>query len=80
VSVNLGGRWQTFRIVVASLALVLGIGVVDRATGLDVSVTLLYLGPVAFSAWRAGRAAGVFIAATSAAPARGQRRRTSVVR
>lgn len=64
--VKRGGRWQTLRIAVASLALVLGIGVADYMTGLDVSVTLLYLGPVGFSAWCAGRGLGVFVAGTSA--------------
>jgi signal transduction histidine kinase len=39
---------------------------VDYATGLEVSVTLLYLGPVALSAWQAGRGAGVVVAGVSA--------------
>lgn len=43
-----------------SLALVAGI--VDYATGLEVSVIVLYLPPVGLSSWFAGRVSGVFMA------------------
>jgi signal transduction histidine kinase len=49
-----------------SLTAVLVIGVVDYVTGLEVSVTLLYLGPVALSTWHAGRVMGVSMASASA--------------
>lgn len=51
----------------ASAALVLAAGIGDRLTGDEVAFTLAYLSPVALSAWRAGRAAGLLVAALAAA-------------
>lgn len=57
---------QNFGSVLASLALVLAVAFVDYMTSLEISVSLLYLAPIFWSAWRAGRAAGVFVAVASA--------------
>jgi len=59
-------RWPREAVLPGGLVAVALIGVVDYATGLDLSVTLLYLGPVAFGAWFGGRWTGVMIAAASA--------------
>ncbi|MCX6866976.1 MAG: ATP-binding protein [Verrucomicrobia bacterium] len=50
-----------------SLGMVLVVAVVDYLTGLEISVSLLYLVPVCWSAWFGGRSAGLFVAAVSAA-------------
>jgi len=46
--------------------MVLVVGVVDYVTGSEISVTLLYLAPICWSAWFANRNAGVFVAITCA--------------
>src|SRR5271165_4040321 len=54
--------WTTF------LALVLAalVGALDYVTGYDFNVTALYLIPVCWACWAAGRAAGVFLATACA--------------
>jgi signal transduction histidine kinase len=52
--------------VAVSLVMVLAVAVIDYYTGLEVSVTLLYLIPVCWCTWHAGRGAGIWIAATCA--------------
>ena len=54
------------RVVAASLGMVLVVAVVDYVTGFEVSVTLLYLAPIYWSAWFANRCAAVFVAITCA--------------
>jgi signal transduction histidine kinase len=44
----------------------LAVAWLDYLTGIEVSVSLLYLVPVSWSAWSAGRAAGMFVAIVSA--------------
>jgi hypothetical protein len=51
---------------VCGLGLVMLVGVVDYQTGLEVSVSLLYLIPVCLSTWFVGRAVGVFVSCASA--------------
>jgi CheY-like chemotaxis protein len=58
--------WPRPWVAAGSLGLAAGIGVLDYLTGLDVSITLLHLGPVAFSTWRAGRGLGMFVAGACA--------------
>ena len=50
----------------ASLGMVLVVAVFDYLTGIEISVTLLYLVPICWCAWFAGRGAGVFVAVVSA--------------
>jgi signal transduction histidine kinase len=57
---------QTTGVVLGSGGLVLAVAAVDYVTGFEISVSLLYLVPVSWSAWRAGRGAGVAVAGTSA--------------
>jgi len=60
------GLRQILVTVAVSLAMVVMVAIVDYLSGLEISVTLLYLVPVCWSAWFAGRGAGVFVAAASA--------------
>ena len=60
------GLRNTLATVAVSLGMVLAVAVVDYLTGLEISVTLLYLVPVCWSAWYAGRGAGLFVVAVSA--------------
>lgn len=46
---------------------VLGVGSVDYLTGYEISLSILYLAPVAFAAWYGGARVGTAIAAISAA-------------
>jgi signal transduction histidine kinase len=59
--------WPRPWVVAGSLALVAGIGVVDYLTGLELSVTMLYLIPVAVAAWYEGIGLGLVLAGASAA-------------
>lgn len=52
--------------VAALVAAVLAIGALDVATGPDIGLSLFYLLPVAFAAWRLGRAEGVVLATVAA--------------
>jgi hypothetical protein len=52
---------------VGAFLLVSAIGAVDYSTGAEISFTLLYLVPVATTAWFSGQRAGVAIAAFTAA-------------
>jgi diguanylate cyclase (GGDEF)-like protein len=49
-----------------ALAAVLVIAVLDHLTGFEVSLSVFYLGPVAFAAWYAGRSPGLALAVASA--------------
>jgi len=49
------------------MAMVLVVAVVDYLTGVEISVSLLYLVPVCWCGWSAGRRAGLLVAAASAA-------------
>jgi diguanylate cyclase (GGDEF)-like protein len=64
-------RWiaRLTRVRVATLAAcgVGAVGVLDSLTGYEISLSILYLGPVGMAAWYAGRRAGVWIAALSCA-------------
>ncbi len=53
-------------VTVGNLGLVILVGVVDYATGLEVSVSLFYLIPVCLNTWFAGRAGGVLVSCASA--------------
>ena len=61
--VNYSQRWGTGRRVVL-LALVLGgiIGFLDYITGRDVAMSTLYLIPICWASWTAGRRAGLLLA------------------
>ena len=48
------------------LGLVAAVGWVDYLTGFEVSVSLLYLIPIAFGTWVAGRSVGFVLALASA--------------
>ena len=63
-----GGRaaGRTLPTMAVSAVLVLAVACVDYATGFEVSVVLLYLIPVAWSAWFAGQRDGVYVAIASA--------------
>jgi signal transduction histidine kinase len=54
-------------IAAGSLALVMIVGVVDYLTGIEVSVTALYLLPVALGTWFSGRRTGILLAGASVA-------------
>ena len=60
------GRQGRASVAAGSLALVTAIGAVDYGTGSEVSVTLLYLMPVALGSWAGGRGVGVGMAGASA--------------
>lgn len=62
---------QTAGVLLGSFGLVLAIAAVDYVTGFEISVSLLYLAPVSWSAWRAGRSAGLVVAGVSAVAWRG---------
>ena len=49
-------------VLIAAAALVVGVGRLDRATGLYLSFALFYLAPIGLAAWFCGRAAGLTIA------------------
>lgn len=49
-----------------NLVLVIGDGLIDYATGLEVSVSLLYLLPVCLGTWLLGRVAGILFSLSSA--------------
>jgi diguanylate cyclase (GGDEF)-like protein len=50
------------RIVAAALVLLVLVATLDRATGAELSLSILYLAPVALATWYAGEAAGVALA------------------
>jgi diguanylate cyclase (GGDEF)-like protein len=49
-------------VLIAAAALVVGVGRLDRATGLYLSFALFYLAPIGLAVWFCGRAAGLTIA------------------
>ncbi len=53
------------RALVIAVATVLAIAAVDWATGYEIRLAILYLVPIAISAWHGGRAAGCLVAAMS---------------
>ena len=57
---------QPLGAVATSLGMSLGVAILDFITGEQITVTLIYLVPICWSAWFASRNAGVFIAVTSA--------------
>jgi len=52
---------------IVALLGVLGVGSIDYLTGYEISLSILYLAPVAFAAWYGGRHIGTAIAVVSAA-------------
>jgi len=50
------------RIVAAAMVLLVLVAALDRATGAELSLSILYLAPVALATWYAGEAAGVALA------------------
>ncbi|MGA2557443.1 MAG: ATP-binding protein [Verrucomicrobiota bacterium] len=54
-------------VVVLALALMLLIGCVDYATGHDIALGVVYLAPVCWATWEAGRRSGIVLAITSGA-------------
>ena len=54
------------QVVAAALALVAVVGAADHASGFELSLSVLYLAPIALAAWYAGRRAGLAIALLSA--------------
>jgi len=68
VSANVLAKLSRLRRVQILALAVAGVGIVgacDYLTGFEVSMSLLYLAPVALAAWYAGRWAGVFVAVLS---------------
>jgi signal transduction histidine kinase len=59
-------RWPRPFVALTCSLLVLGIGVVDYVTGTQVSVTVVYLLPIALATWRISRQAGMLLAGASA--------------
>jgi diguanylate cyclase (GGDEF)-like protein len=59
------GRIPRWTIFVLGVVLVAAIGVLDYKTGFDLSVSPLYLAPIALVAWLVGRWSGLLIAALS---------------
>ncbi|HUJ88250.1 MAG TPA: GGDEF domain-containing protein [Burkholderiales bacterium] len=59
-------RLQPAQIIAAALALLALIGVADRLTGFEISLTILYLAPIGLATWYAGRAAGLRLAVIAA--------------
>jgi diguanylate cyclase (GGDEF)-like protein len=55
-------RWQ---VLAAALTLLALVGIVDRASGYELSLSVLYLVPIAFASWYAGRGVGWAIALVS---------------
>lgn len=53
-------------VTIGNLGLVIVVGLIDFATGLDVSVSLLYLFPVCLGTWFVGRGDGVLVSLASA--------------
>jgi diguanylate cyclase (GGDEF)-like protein len=64
----LGGVSRSWILVITLLGVAV-VGVPDCLLGEDISLALFYLGPVALTAWYAGRRAGILIAALAAAVA-----------
>jgi hypothetical protein len=54
--INMLTRWQLFVICVAIVALV---GYIDYATGYEISMSFLYVGPIALITWYAGKNSGL---------------------
>lgn len=63
-----GFPWSPPKWLIVTLALLLSglIGVANRATGHDLSLTAFYLIPITWACWTAGRGAGLLLAAVSA--------------
>lgn len=53
-------------VVVAGLAAVALLGVIDHVTGPEVGVSIIYLAPIGVAAWLAGRGPGMFMAIVAA--------------
>jgi serine phosphatase RsbU (regulator of sigma subunit) len=51
-----------WRRLLAALVITAAVFVADYRTGAELSLSLLYLGPIAYAAWTVGRAAGVLVA------------------
>jgi two-component system NtrC family sensor kinase len=55
-------RWPRPVLIAICIALILGVGVVDDLTGMEASVTLLYLLPIALGTWMISRTLGLLLA------------------
>lgn len=53
--------------VISTLGIILCLGVADHLSGIDVSIILFYLAPIAFGTWYVGLRAGIFLSAAAAA-------------
>jgi two-component system NtrC family sensor kinase len=62
---RLVANWPKPAIMVLLLAMVAAVGWVDYLTGVELSVSLLYLVPIAFATWVAGRSPGNVVALAS---------------
>lgn len=58
-------RWKPVTVIL-SLALTLGLGVLDFATGREIIISPLYLVPICWASWVAGRRTGLVLAVASA--------------
>lgn len=63
---RLCGEMSTRRLYICGLALVAGIGLVDYLTGPEISVSILYLIPIALLSWYAEKPAGYVLCLVSA--------------
>ena len=60
------GRLSKTTVLLLGIALAIGLGVIDNATGFEISFALFYLLPVFLVAWFAGRAWGIAVSFVSA--------------
>jgi diguanylate cyclase (GGDEF)-like protein len=65
VTLSFLGRIPRWTVFVLGVILVAAIGVLDYKTGFDLSISPLYLAPIALVAWLVGRWSGLLIAALS---------------
>jgi diguanylate cyclase (GGDEF)-like protein len=64
---RIASRLSRDRVVLASMAGVVLLGLADKLTGFEPSFSLFYLAPIAVATWYAGRNAGILLALVSAA-------------
>src|SRR5687768_4565016 len=55
-------RWSRRSIILLVAALFIVIGLVDSLTGVEITISIFYLLPIAMAAWFLGRAAGLMTA------------------
>jgi len=66
VDLSFVSRFPRWAVVIVSVVLVAGVGVLDYQTGWDFSIVALYLVPISLVAWFVGRSSGFAVASLSA--------------